>query len=72
MYDVTFDDMKLDIDVRYKGSVLSRPEIESVDWLQAEDGAFANLAMSRVYYHADDVTVSFKDGTSHYRLHFIH
>ena len=71
-YEMRFDEISIVVSIQYSGPPLSLSHAESVDWIHADDAAFAQVALSLIYYQTDHVHASQHHGVSHYTLQFDH
>jgi xanthine permease XanP len=71
-YELRFDELSIAVNIYYSGPLLSLSHAGSVDWIHADDAAYAKVAMSLIYYQTDHVHVTQHQGMNHYTLQFDH
>jgi len=71
--DVRFDELRLDVEARYRGTPLEFPSARpSVEDLLESDAAAAGFSGFMIRQYADSVKLDEKDGECRVRLHFDH
>ncbi len=71
-YVMIYNELSINVNIYYKGPLLSVAKPDSIDWMTADDSAFSSMALSMVYYQTDEVHVSHHQDENHYCLHFDH